>query len=246
MSDPVDTTNTWCRERLSDPADDLFYAVLFAPRDQRARVRATAALFVELEAIVTRFNDMHVARTKLAWWRDELERLANGSPAHPATRLLAAQAGPDAAPALIDLVTGMELILLEGPPTDLATARMRGERGGARLAAVLALQAGADAPGEEATAELGIAIGLARVLSTNSLDAAERPVVALETERLLGANAAAARAAPAPLRVLAALAWRRANGGEFAHGRARPRARALAAWRAARGRMPRKMSTIRA
>ena len=67
--------NDWCGERLTDPSDDLYYAVLFSPQAERANVRAIAALFVELEATVSTYLDMHVARTKLAWWRDELQRL---------------------------------------------------------------------------------------------------------------------------------------------------------------------------
>lgn len=244
----VANRNDWCAERLADPADDLFYAVLFSPHDQRARVRATAALFIELEAIVTRFNDMHVARTKLAWWRDELERMRNGMPTHPATRLLAEQPGNNADPALADLITGMELILLEGPATDLVTARMQAERGMARLACVLAMQAGADDTAQDATTiELGIGIGLARRLDSEDFERASHDDISQAARQLLGGNYAGARAAPQPLPVLAALAWRTASRAKASADKRRTdRGRPFTAWRAARNRLPRKMSTIRA
>jgi hypothetical protein len=236
----------WSRERLADPADDLYYAVLFSPQSQRDNVRAVAALFVELEATVTRFRDMHVARTKLAWWRDEIERLAAGNAAHPVTRVLAGATTPaTAGTALGDLITGMELILLEGPATDLATARMQAERGGARLAGVLDALFVRDLPRGDSRMELGVAIGLARQLDRPGLESTARKEVALTARDMLASLHATAEAAPAPLAVLAALAWRTAAGRETGRRRADP-ARAYTAWRAARRHMPRKMSRIRA
>lgn len=235
----------WSRERLADPADDLYYAVLFSPQSQRDNVRAIAALFVELEATVTRFRDMHVARTKLAWWRDEIERLAAGNAAHPVTRVLAGATPATAGTALGDLITGMELILLEGPATDLATARMQAERGGARLAGVLdALFARGNPPGGPRM-ELGVAIGLVRQLDRPVLDATARKEVALTARDMLSSLHATAATAPAPLAVLAALAWRTATGRKTGRRRSDP-ARTYTAWRAARRHLPRKMSRIRA
>ena len=231
----------WSRERLADPADDLYYAVLFSPQSQRGNVRAVAALYIELEATVTRFRDMHVARTKLAWWRDELERLGAGNAAHPVSLTLAGAMPPAAETALGDLITGMELILLEGPVTDLVTARMQAERGGTRLAAALAALFPGDEGTDELQPDLGIAIGLARLLGRAEFDDTVRKEVARTAQALLAANRSAAAAAPPPLGVLAALAWRAATSTPPARRRSDP-GRAYTAWRAALGRLPRKMS----
>lgn len=230
----------WCRERLADPADDLYYAVLFSPRRQRDEVRAVAALYVELEATVTRFRDMHVARTKLAWWRDELERMAAGNAAHPVARVLAGTTPAVAETVLGDLITGMELILMEGPVTDLATARMQAERGGARLAGVLDALFSPGQPPQEPRLELGVAIGLARQLDRTGLDATTAREIARTAQDMLANLRDPAAGAPTPLAVLSALAWRAATGKQANRKRSDP-GRAYVAWRAARGHLPGKM-----
>lgn len=235
--------NDWSRERLADPADDLYYAVLFSPPPQRGNVRALAALYIELEATVTRFRDMHVARTKLAWWRDELERLGAGHAAHPVTRALAGNMPAATDTVLGDLVTGMELILLEGPATDLTTARMQAERGGTRLAAALAALFPRDGSAGEPHPDLGTGIGLARLLAHAGLDDTVHKEVARTAQALLASTRSAAAKAPQPLSVLAALAWRTAVKTPSARRRSDP-GRAFTAWRAARGHLPRKMSKI--
>ncbi len=232
----------WARERLADPGDDLYYAVLFSPRPQRENIRAIAALYTELEATVTHFRDMHVARTKLAWWRDEIERLSAGNAAHPVTRTLAGSMPAAAETALGDMITGMELILLEGPVTDLTTARMKAERGGARLAAALAALFSKDDAGE-LQSDLGVGIGLARLLGQAGLDATVQKEIARTVQALLATSHPAAAAAPQPLGVLAALAWRAATDTPPARRRSDP-GRVYTAWRAARHHLPRKMSKI--
>ncbi len=234
----------WCDERLADPADDLYHAVLFAPHRLRCNVRAIVALFVELEAITTRFRDLNVARTKLAWWHDELERLHAGNAGHPVTRILADDDHDPSNLMLADLVTGMELILLEGPVTDLATARLQAERGLARLAVVLARLAASESGATGNYAPLGTAVGLMRLVDTNGLDDATRQTIAAAARKLLSAESRVAIGAPAPLRVLAALAWRKAilRVPPVPRQRSGPR-RVVAAWRAARGHLPHEMDT---
>ncbi|MGH8127362.1 MAG: squalene/phytoene synthase family protein [Gammaproteobacteria bacterium] len=242
MQSDAPSTRSWCNERLADPADDLYFAVLFSPHEMRGSVRAIAALFVELEAIVTRFRELNIARTKLAWWRDELERLDAGSASHPVTKMLAEDNADTSHLLLSDLVTGMELILLAGPVTDLATAQMRAERGLARLTVVLARLFGdASAPVED-YASLGTAIGLTRLLAASGLDQEARQSIASAAQNQLAAECPMAGTAPAPLRVLAALAWRKSTGrtARVSTQRSDPR-RVFTAWQAARGRLPRKM-----
>ncbi|MGA7964380.1 MAG: squalene/phytoene synthase family protein [Gammaproteobacteria bacterium] len=242
MQSGAHSTRNWCDERLADPADDLYFAVLFSPHEMRPTVRAAAALFIELEAIATRFRDLTIARTKLAWWRDELERLDAGSPGHPVTKILA-QGNADTSHLLLaDLVTGMELILLEDPVTDLATAQMRAERGLARLMVAFAqLFGNASAPAGDYT-PLGTAVGLTRLLHADGLDREARQHISAEVGKLLAAESRMIVAAPAPLRVLAALAWRKNadRTSSISAQRHDPR-RVFAAWQAARGRLPRNM-----
>jgi len=239
LTDP--RNDTWLRERVGDPADDLYFAALFAHPRTRPGVTAAAALYVELEAIATRFRDLNVARTKLAWWREELGRLDAGQPAHPVTRALADASAATPVQPLLDLVTGMELILLEGPVTDIATARMRAERGlGPFATALVAIVAPEEAaPGR--FARVGEAAGLARGLGAPSDDDARAERASAARSALLE-SAALAREAPPPLQVLVALAWRRVRSGSAPDsGRRTTALRVLTAWRAGRGRLPRRL-----
>lgn len=230
--------DTWLRERLGSPAEDLYLTALFSRPHTRLAVSAIAALFIELEAIATGFNDLNVARTKLAWWREELARLEAKRPQHPLTRTLARAGTPVPVMPLADVVTGTELILLEGPVTDLATARMRAERGFAPLAVVFAAALDPDGATPARYAGLGEAAGLARTL-TESLPPDAAASVARAARAMLLDQAGLMRDAPQPLRVLAALAWRRTRLGSPGSGRGEAIARVVTAWRAARGHLPR-------
>lgn len=231
--------DVWCQERLENPAEDLYLATLFSAPRTRPAVRALAALYVELEAIATRHGDLNVARTKLAWWREELGRLEAGQPAHPVTRALAGTTFAPPVVSMLDVITGMELILLEGRVEDVATARMRAERSLGPFAVLLAamLQPEKATPGRYAA--LGEAAGLARQVTSALPEKALEPVAAAAREDLIGA-AALAREAPQSMQVMVALAWRRVQRPPRAvSGRREAGLRVLTAWRAARGHLPR-------
>ncbi len=234
----------WCEERLRQPHEDLHLARLFTAPELRPAATATGAIYVELEAIATDFRDLNIARTKFAWWREELARLDSGAPAHPATRLLAEAGIPPATNRLLDLVTGMELNLLTGPPDDPATAALYAERGFAQLIAVLGLQLDAKSGGDGASEAkdyrpLGAGIGLARIL-TGQLAGEVRKEIAAAARSKIRAERATLRASPPTLRVLGALAWRRARRPAQPEPAERAnRGRVFVAWRAARGKPPR-------
>jgi 15-cis-phytoene synthase len=66
-----------------------YWSWLFAAPDARESLLGLYALTAEWRALTDPSTDLKVAEIKLAWWRDELQRLAAGSPAHPITRHLA-------------------------------------------------------------------------------------------------------------------------------------------------------------
>ncbi|MGH8272699.1 MAG: squalene/phytoene synthase family protein [Gammaproteobacteria bacterium] len=241
MTETSTDTQSWCEERLRQPHEDLHLARLFSPPELRSTVSASAAIYIELEATIAGYRDLNVARTKLAWWRDELTRLEDGRPAHPATKLLASGAAPPAVNQLLDLVTGMELNLLVGPAEDLATAELVAERGFAQFAAVLGAQL--ETRGKNANLEdylaLGKNIGLSRRLQ-GALDAEARADIAAAAGAGLRTASSRLPTDPPALRVLAALAWRRASRPSAPLPQKREsRRRVFIAWRAARGKLPR-------
>jgi phytoene synthase len=93
-----------------------YLAWLYSP----PRLREPLGLLLELEAQICAPRaaplDHQVAHARLAWWREECERLARGTPAHPLTRALLALRTP-AAPARLDC-SG----LIEAATWDLAQA----------------------------------------------------------------------------------------------------------------------------
>jgi hypothetical protein len=85
-------------------------------------------------------------------------------------------------------------------------------------------------------------MGLARVLALRSTVGEVRAGIAAAARDGLRGTAPELRSLPPPLRVLAALAWQRANGApQGATGHGVRRGRVIKAWRAARGRLPREL-----
>ncbi len=83
------------------PGTAQYWSWLFASRDARDPLLGTYALMAEWRALLDPGTEPGVAYMKLAWWREEIGRLAAGSPAHPITQYLAAlprPGGMEAAP----------------------------------------------------------------------------------------------------------------------------------------------------
>ncbi len=69
------------------PGSMRYYALLYAPPEKRDLLVALHLLEDELTT-TGRSTHHDVAHTRLSWWHDELDRLIQGKPAHPATRAL--------------------------------------------------------------------------------------------------------------------------------------------------------------
>jgi len=70
------------------PAGSLrYFSLLYAPDDKRDQLCALYVVEAEIrESALSTNHD--VAHTRMQWWRAEIDRLVNGSPQHPATKLL--------------------------------------------------------------------------------------------------------------------------------------------------------------
>jgi 15-cis-phytoene synthase len=74
---------------------------LFAAQGSREPLLGIYALLAEWRALMDPGTEAAVARLKLAWWLEEMQRLTAGSPVHPISRYLAAlprAAGADFSP----------------------------------------------------------------------------------------------------------------------------------------------------
>lgn len=73
--------------RTAPPGSMRYFSLLYAPEDRRDAVLALYVIEAEIrESAKSASHD--VAHTRLTWWRAETDRLVNGNPQHPATRLL--------------------------------------------------------------------------------------------------------------------------------------------------------------
>jgi len=148
------------RSRAIPPGSERYWSWLFAAPESRDPLLGMYALAAEWLILTDPATEAGVARLKLAWWREEIDRWAAGSALHPITRWLAQL--PGAAPAdpaplrqaieaaaaqaagtplerAADLET--HAAALYGAPL-VAAARLAGQRTGGTLACAGALAAG--------------------------------------------------------------------------------------------------------
>lgn len=79
----------YCRIKVAPEGSSLYYALLFAPREQRLALLGLAAFRAEVLEIPNEVSDAGVGAVKLTWWQEELVRLSDGQPRHPVTQALA-------------------------------------------------------------------------------------------------------------------------------------------------------------
>lgn len=75
--------------RATPPGSSAYYSVRFSPAPLRNDLAVLLAWHREIWTILDEVSDPGVARLKLQWWREELERTATGTPRHPLSALLA-------------------------------------------------------------------------------------------------------------------------------------------------------------
>ena len=73
--------------RAAPPGSMRYFSLLYAPAEKRDAIAALYVIDAEIRESA-RSASHDVAHTRLQWWRAEVDRLVNGAPQHPATRLL--------------------------------------------------------------------------------------------------------------------------------------------------------------
>jgi len=138
-----------------------WYAWLFTPPPARESLALLFRLESELRSIVVSPKDHGVAHLKLQWWREEIRRLAAGTPRHPITQSIIA-AAPRAATAwlpLDDFLTSLQLELAAAAIDDDAElGRFLALADGHARAIALSLGDGPDSAREALGADAGQAI----------------------------------------------------------------------------------------
>jgi phytoene synthase len=78
----------YCQKKAAPPGSTLYYSLLFVPNDQRRAATALYAFLREVTDVTDECREEGVARVKLQWWRDEVQRMFAGQPRHPVTTAL--------------------------------------------------------------------------------------------------------------------------------------------------------------
>jgi len=103
----------YCEKKAASSGSSFYYAFRFLPDDQRRAIIALYAFCREVDDVVDECSDVGVARLKLHWWRDEVMRIYDGTPAHPVAVALHEQVQQRNLPKeyLLEIIDGMEMDL---------------------------------------------------------------------------------------------------------------------------------------
>lgn len=103
----------YCQTKAAPPGSTLYYSLLFLPEDTRRAATALHAFHGEVRDVEDECRDVNVARVKLQWWRDEVQRMFNGQPRHPVTKALleAVQAYSLPQEQFLEIIDGVEMDL---------------------------------------------------------------------------------------------------------------------------------------
>jgi phytoene synthase len=105
--------HAYCQAKAAASGSSFYYSFRFLPPDRRRAIIAFYAFCREVDDIADECHDANLARTKLAWWREEIVRLYAGNPGHPVTRALLEALTPFNLPqdAFEQIIDGMEMDL---------------------------------------------------------------------------------------------------------------------------------------
>lgn len=164
----------YCRERAARSGSSFYLSFAFLSADRRRAITALYAFCREVDDIVDEPSDAALARTRLDWWRSEVDRLYAGQPQHPVTRALAPwlEVYSIRRQRLMEIIDGMQMDLEQDRYPDLEGLRLYCHR----VAGVVGLlAAGIFGARQESTmryaAELGQALQLINIIRDVGEDA---------------------------------------------------------------------------
>jgi phytoene synthase len=134
------------------PAGSLrYFSLLYAPDDKRDQLCALYVVDAEIrESALSANHD--VAHTRLQWWRAEIDRLVNGNPQHPATRLLNEKSGDRAGfSKLHEVAVAADMDLARMTYSNMRELRAYCSRSGGAILELMAAQLAAPAPLDDAS-----------------------------------------------------------------------------------------------
>ncbi len=77
------TPDEYCAEKAAQSGSSFYYSFRILAPDRRRAITALYAYCREVDDVVDEVSDPNLARTKLAWWRSEVDRIYEGTAQHP-------------------------------------------------------------------------------------------------------------------------------------------------------------------
>jgi phytoene synthase len=77
------TPDQYCQDKAAKSGSSFYYSFRFLPTQQRQAIIALYAFCREVDDTVDEIEDTDIARAKLAWWREEIQRTFQGTASHP-------------------------------------------------------------------------------------------------------------------------------------------------------------------
>ena len=82
------TPDEYCLDRAAKSGSSFYYSFRFLDETRRRAILALYAFCREVDDIVDECSDTQIARQKLDWWKDEIDRMFLSEPGHPVTKAL--------------------------------------------------------------------------------------------------------------------------------------------------------------
>ena len=82
------TPQQYCEQKTAQSGSSFYYSFMFLAKPQREAITALYAFCREVDDIADECTELHIAQTKLHWWRSEIENLYQGKPQHPVSKAL--------------------------------------------------------------------------------------------------------------------------------------------------------------
>lgn len=162
--------------RAAPPGSMRYFSLLYSPEERRESVLALHVIDTEIrESAKSASHD--VAHTRLTWWRAETDRLVNGNPQHPATRLLCERASGDLSvfSKLHEVLAAADMDLARMTFANQQELRAYCSRSGGAIQELVASQLAApgalDEAARTAANKLGVGIRLTEILRDLRQDA---------------------------------------------------------------------------
>jgi phytoene synthase len=168
------TPDQYCQRKAAGSGSSFYYSFLFLPPERRRAITALYAFCREVDDVVDEVADPGVARAKLHWWREEVERMFRGAPQHPVGQALAPAVARYALPReeLEQILEGMAMDLEYNRYPDFPTLEVYCQRVAGVVGQLSARIFGYTQPGTLGYARnLGIALQLTNIIRDVGEDA---------------------------------------------------------------------------